>query len=81
MFQKIRNAFKKSVRKAYVQFQSLCAQAAQASSGEMYVDTAAKVLIACVIGMLILVSFYALFKTNIIPSVTKQITEMFSYSA
>lgn len=81
MFQKIRKAFTNSVRKAYVLFQSLCIRATHASAGEMYVDTAAKVLIACVIGMLILVSFYAIFKTNVIPNVTKQIMSMFSYTA
>jgi hypothetical protein len=77
MFKKIKRAVQKVKSNAMM----LCVKAETAKSGEMYVDTAAKVLIACVIGMLLLVSFYALFKSNIIPSVTNQINEMFNYTA
>lgn len=81
MFQKVKNNISRAVRNDKEKALALCVRAKAATSGEMYVDTGVKVLLACVIGMLLLVSFYALFKTNIIPSVTKQITDMFSYTA
>lgn len=88
MFRKIKNAVnsvKSAVRNAVQKVREKLlvayAKTACATSGEMYVDTAAKVLIACVIGMLILVSFYALYKSNIIPNVTSKINDMFNYTA
>lgn len=77
MFQKVKNAVRKTKEKTL----TLCVRAELATAGEMYVDTAAKVLIACVIGMLLLVSFYALFKSNIIPNVINKTNDMFNYSA
>lgn len=77
----VRCTVKNSVQKVRERLLVAYVKAACATSGEMYVDTAAKVLIACVIGMLILVAFYALFKSNIIPSVTSKIDDMFNYTA
>lgn len=76
MFKKIKD----TVRNGKAKVLTLCVRAKMATSGEMYVDTGVKVLLACVIGMLLLVSFYALFKTNIIPSVTEKVNEMFNYA-
>lgn len=81
MFQKVGNRVRRAAAKIRNGTLMLCVKAEQAKSGEMYIDTAAKVLIACVIGMLLLVSFYALFKSNIIPNVTNKANDMFNYSA
>ena len=47
---------------------------------EGYVDSGVKILIAVVIGALLLAGLYALFNTTIMPTVTKKITDLFSYS-
>ena len=49
-------------------------------SGENYVDTGVKILIAVVIGALLLAGLYGLFNTTIMPTITERITEMFNYS-
>lgn len=49
-------------------------------SGENYVDTGVKILIAVVIGALLLGGLYGLFNTTIMPTITQRITEMFNYS-
>ena len=48
-------------------------------SGENYVDTGVKILIAVVIGALLLAGLYALFNTTIMPTLTERITNMFNY--
>ena len=48
--------------------------------GEGYVDSGVKILIAVVIGALLLSGLYALFNTTIMPTVTKKITDLFSYA-
>ena len=47
--------------------------------GEGFVDTALKILMAVVIGALILAGLYALFGDTILPTLTRRITELFSY--
>lgn len=49
-------------------------------SGENYVDTGVKILIAVVLGALLLAGLYALFNTTIMPTITERITEMFNYT-
>lgn len=51
------------------------------NSGEGFFDSGIKVLIVVVVGGLLLVSFYALWKNNLIPTITTRIEEMFDYSA
>ena len=48
--------------------------------GEVYVDTGVKILIAVVIGALLLAGLYTLFNTTIMPTVTSNVTELFSYN-
>lgn len=48
--------------------------------GEGFVDTALKILMAVVIGALILAGLYALFGDTILPTLTRRITELFSYN-
>jgi hypothetical protein len=47
---------------------------------EGYVDSGVKILIAVVIGALLLAGLYALFNTNIIPTLGTKITGMFNYA-
>ena len=49
-------------------------------SGEGYIDTAVKVLIAVVLGALVLAGLYAILNDTVMPTVTQKITEMFSYN-
>lgn len=50
------------------------------SSGEGYVDTAVKILMAVVIGALVLAGLYALFGDVVMPTLTERIQEMFDYA-
>lgn len=49
-------------------------------SGESYVDTGVKILIAVVIGALLLAGLYALFGDVVMPTLERRITEMFNYT-
>lgn len=49
-------------------------------SGEGYVDTAVKILMAVVIGALVLAGLYALFGDTILPTLTERIEDMFNYA-
>lgn len=50
------------------------------TSGESYVDSAVKILIAVVIGALLLAGLYALFNDTVMPTLTRRIQEMFNYA-
>lgn len=50
----------------------------QADSGEGYVDTLVKVIIAIVIGGLLLLFFKDTFTNTILPTVTTRLQEMFN---
>ena len=56
------------------------AAAAASTTGEGYVDSGVKILIAVVIGALLLSGLYALFNTTIMPTVTSKITELFNFA-
>ncbi|MFT8888097.1 MAG: DUF6133 family protein [Ethanoligenens sp.] len=81
MPKKLKNAAIRTAVKAETKLGELCVKVREARSGEMYVDTSVKILIACVLGMLLLVSLYALYKNNIIPNVTNKTNDMFNYTA
>ena len=49
------------------------------NSGEGYVDTGVKILIAVVIGALLLAGLYALFNTTIMPAVEDKVVDLFNY--
>ena len=49
-------------------------------SGEGYVDTAVKILIAVVLGALLLAGLYALFKDTVLPTLVNSIQQMFNYA-
>lgn len=49
-------------------------------SGEGYVDTAVKILIAVVLGALLLAGLYALFKDTVLPTLVQRVQQMFNYA-
>ena len=49
-------------------------------SGEGYIDTAVKILIAVVLGALLLAGLYALFGDVVMPTLKERITNMFNYA-
>ena len=55
-------------------------QALTNRSGEGFVDTAIKILMAVVIGALVLAGLYALFDETVLPTLTRRVQEMFNYA-
>ena len=51
----------------------------KSNSGEGFVDSAVKILMAVVIGALVLSGLYLLFKDNILPNLTNRINDMFNF--
>lgn len=49
-------------------------------SGENFIDSAIKILICVVLGALLLAGLYALFSENVLPTLSRRITEMFNYA-
>ena len=49
-------------------------------SGEGYIDTAIKILIAVVLGALLLGGLYTLFGSTVLPTLVQRIQEMFNYA-
>ena len=49
------------------------------NSGENYIDSAVKILIAVVLGGLLLAGLYALFGDVVMPTLKTKIQEMFNY--
>lgn len=49
-------------------------------SGEGYIDTAVKILIAVVLGALLLAGLYLLFGEVVMPTLNQRIRDMFNYA-
>uniref|UniRef100_UPI0038CD6A19 DUF6133 family protein n=1 Tax=Sporanaerobacter acetigenes TaxID=165813 RepID=UPI0038CD6A19 len=49
-------------------------------SGEGYIDTAVKILIAVVLGALLLAGLYLLFGEVVMPTLNQRIKDMFNYA-
>ena len=86
-FKKITNAVRAAVEtvvgavKRFFSRKVTRTSAALASAtGEGYVDTGVKIIIAVVVGGVLLAGLYALFNTTIIPTLTTKITGMFGYT-
>lgn len=80
---KIMNSMKKKTENMGIKVMCIVSQAKAVladSSGEGYVDTAVKILMAVVIGALVLAGLYALFSNNVMPTLTQRIKEMFNYA-
>lgn len=88
MFQKIKDKVSCTIQKTGERAARTCIRTGQlchheliAEDGAMYVDEGGNMLIAVVVGMLLLVSIYALFKGGVMPNITSKTTSMFTYSA
>lgn len=82
-FKKVGNFFKSAKETALnlISRKTARANLALASvSGEGYVDTGVKIIIAVVVGGVLLAGLYALFNTTIIPTLTAKISQMFNYA-
>ncbi len=74
---------KKQMMKVYTAAAMKALQAQQKireTSGEGYVDTAVKILIAVVLGALLLAGLYALFNDTVLPTLVERVEEMFDYA-
>ena len=79
MFQGLKSGFRKATRKVTeMAVRARCA--IESKKAEGYVDSGVKILIAVVIGALLLGGLYALFNTNIMPTVTNRIRSLFNYN-
>lgn len=88
MFSKIKNKVSGTIQRVHekaaltcIHAGQLCHQGLAAEDGAMYVDEGGNMLIAVVVGMLLLVSIYALFKGGVVPNITTKTNAMFTYSA
>jgi len=52
----------------------------KSQSGENFVDSAIRILIAVVIGALLLAGLYALFGDTVLPTLKQRIIDLFNYS-
>ena len=77
---KIKNFFSKAQNKAN-ELVINAKTALQNKSGEGYIDTAVKIIIGVVVGGVILVGLYALFKNVVLVNLNSEITDMFNYTA
>lgn len=75
MKNRIRNLKEKASGRIFAGYMALKEQ-----KGEGFVDTAIKILMAVVIGALVLTGLYALFDETVLPTLTRRVQEMFSYS-
>ena len=75
MKNRIRNLKEKASGRIFAGYRALKEQ-----KGEGFVDTAIKILMAVVIGALVLAGLYALFDETVLPTLTRRVQEMFSYS-
>lgn len=87
MFKKIKEVTGKFVSKVKASFacteSAVCTRAHEAldsTVAEAYVDTGVKILIAVVIGALLLAGLYTLFNTNIMPTVSEKVADLFDYA-
>lgn len=76
---KIRNQFNRASSVFAVKVMEARRKLAE-RSGEGYVDTAVKILIAIVLGALLLAGLYALFKDTVLPTLVARIQQMFNYA-
>lgn len=75
------------MKKHFAQFKkTMCRKAGavksalMSRSGEGYIDTAIKILLAVVLGALLLAGLYALFGDTVLPTLVRRIQEMFNYN-
>lgn len=82
MIRKVKNAMNHMAVKASTFFmvqKNKMRLAVDNNSGENYIDSAVKILIAVVLGGLLLAGLYALFGDVVMPTLKTKIQEMFNY--
>ena len=82
-FQKLANAFRsavETVKNVLTRKVTQTRVALASATGEGYVDSGVKIIIAVVVGGVLLAGLYALFKITILPTLNTKITEMFGYA-
>ena len=73
------NIVRAKIRSLAVRGFGFSRRALAGNSGEGYIDTAIKILIAVVLGALLLAGLYTLFGDTVLPTVTERVEEMFDY--
>ena len=76
LIEKIKAKANKTLISAKVEAETALAD----NKGEGYIDTAVKWIIGIVIGGVILVALYALFKTNLLTTLETKLNGFFNYS-
>lgn len=67
--------------KDQITFKALTVKALlKSQSGENFVDSAIRILIAVVIGALLLAGLYALFGETVLPTLKQRIIDLFNYN-
>lgn len=74
------NNLRNKANKAVISAQCAVNNALTSKSGEGYIDTALKWIIAIVIGGVILVALYALFKNNLLSTLENKLNGFFNYA-
>ena len=74
--QEVKRNISTMIVRSYVKMYSTVASC----TGEGYIDTGIKILMAVVIGALLLALLYALFNDTIMPTVTQRITDLFDFA-
>ena len=71
------NSIKNKLGKAFATVKATV----ESTTGEGYIDTGVKIIIGVVVGGVILVGLYALFKNVVLVNLNSEITDMFNYNA
>ena len=71
---------KKFIKNTVNSIRAKAIRGAAPRSGEGYIDTAVKILIAVVLGALLLAGLYALFGDVVMPTLNQRIKDMFNYA-
>ena len=77
---KLIEKIKAKANKAVVSAKIATETALKSKKGEGYIDTAVKWIIGIVIGGVILVALYSLFKTNLLTTLETKLNGYFNYS-
>lgn len=73
------NIVRAKIRSLAVRGFGFSRRALAGNSGEGYIDTAIKILIAVVLGALLLFTLYKLFGDTVLPKLEQSINDMFGY--
>ena len=75
----ITSAIRDKVQSLAIRGMTFSRRALAGNSGEGYIDTAIKILIAVVLGALLLFTLYTLFGDSVLPKLEEAINDMFGF--